>query len=472
MKTLLLNPNRARGSTLMLSMFVTAIVGFVLAAYLTLIKGQNQNVARSQAWNSTVAVIEAGIEDALTHLNRHGSTNLLCDNWQFINGEYVMQRTVGENYYVVAITNFVAGTNNITPSINSQGYVQMPIVVASAQSALFAAAGVVESGGRTYLARGVKATTRKDYVFAKGLVARDTINLRGNNIESDSFDSLDPNYSTNGLYDPNKRKDNGDIATNSSLTNSLNVGNADIMGHVSTGPNGSVSIGPNGSVGSKAWVSGHNHGIETGYRTDDMNVDFPEVRPPFTSGAFTPGGGLIGTTNYTYLLVSGNYQLDHLTMASANKLYVTGDAILYVTGDVDITGNASIEIANGATLQLYVGGASANLGGNGVINGSGNATNFFYKGLPANTSLSISGNGTFTGMIYAPNAALNLNGGGNNTTDFVGAIVTNTADLNGHYNFHYDEALKQYGPARGYIVNGWNEIGPNDLKTYNLTTYP
>jgi hypothetical protein len=474
MKTRLLNPKGARGSTLMLSLFVTAIVGFVLAAYLTLIRGQNSNVARSQAWNSTVAVIEAGIEDALTHLNRHGSTNLLCDGWQFSNGEYVMQRAVGGNYYVVAITNFVAGTNNNNaPSINSQGYVQMPVLVASAQQPLFAAAGVTQVGDRTFLARGVKATTRKDFIFAKGMVAKDTINLKGNDISSDSFDSSDPNYSTNGLYDPTKTKDNGDIATNSSLTNSVNVGNADIMGHVSTGPNGSVEIGPNGTVGSKDWVNGHNHGIQSGWRTDDMNVDFPEVQVPFNGGAFTPGGASLGLTNYTYLLASGNYQLDRLHMDSDNKLYVTGNAILYVTGDVDISGNANIEIASGASLQLYVGGASANLGGNGVINRAGNATNFYYKGLPANTSVSITGNGTFSGLIYAPNAELTLSGSGNNTTDFIGASVSNTSVMNGHYNFHYDEALKKYGPARGYVVNGWNEINPNDLKTYNLSTsYP
>src|SRR5262249_53592661 len=155
------------------------------------------------------------------------------------------------------------------------------------------AAGVTESGGRTFLARGVKATTRKDFIFAKGMVARDTINLKGNNITSDSFDSSDPNYSTNGLYDATRTKDNGDIATNSSLNDAVNVGNADIIGHVSTGPNGSVELGPNGAVGSMAWVNGHNKGIQDGWRTDDMNVDFPDVGVPFTGGAFTPGGGTI-----------------------------------------------------------------------------------------------------------------------------------------------------------------------------------
>ena len=152
------------------------------------------------------------------------------------------------------------------------------------------------------------------------------------------------------------------------------------------------------------------------------------------------------------------------------KMYVSGNAVLYVTGDVNISGNASIEIAPGGSLRLYVGGTSANLGGNGVINNSGNSVNFYYKGLPNNTSLSISGNGTLLGVIYAPNAALRLDGSGHGTTDFVGACVIKTSVMNGHYNFHYDEALGKTGPTRGFVVNSWNEINPASLKTYNLTT--
>jgi hypothetical protein len=124
---------------------------------------------------------------------------------------------------------------------------------------------------------------------------------------------------------------------------------------------------------------------------------------------------------------------------------------------VSFTGQGKIEIAPGATLKLFVSAPSANIGGNGVVNNGGNALNFQYYGLPSNTSLSMSGNAAFTGVIYAPQAALSLGGGGNNNYDFVGGSVTKTAKLNGHFNFHYDECLKQ-GPAREYVITAWNEI--------------
>jgi hypothetical protein len=276
------------------------------------------------------------------------------------------------------------------------------------------------------------------------LVAKGQINLNGNNVRVDSFDSADPAASTGGAYDPAKFKQNGDVATNSQLVNSVNVGNADIYGDVSTGPGGSVAVGSQGFV--------------TGTISDDMNVYFPDVAAPYTT-AMTPGSGTVSGTSYTYVLNGGNYILGSLSMSGNNqKMIITGNATLYVTGNISLAGQASIQIAPGASLRLYVGGATASLGGNGVINSNTDASKFYYYGLPSNTSLTMSGNAAFTGVVYAPSAALSLGGGGNNTYDFVGAAVVNTATMNGHYNFHYDENLGRVGPSRGYVLTSWNEI--------------
>src|SRR5436853_5651229 len=81
-----------RGSALMIALIVTGLVGFVLAAYLGLLGAQNRTTMRSQAWNSTIPVVEAGCEDALSHLTVHGKTNLLCDGWIYTNNQYRMSR--------------------------------------------------------------------------------------------------------------------------------------------------------------------------------------------------------------------------------------------------------------------------------------------------------------------------------------------------------------------------------------------
>jgi hypothetical protein len=118
---------------------------------------------------------------------------------------------------------------------------------------------------------------------------------------------------------------------------------------------------------------------------------------------------------------------------------------------------------------MYVAAANASFGGRGVVNETGNALNFKYWGMPSNETLSLKGNAAFVGVIYAPEAAFHLGGGGQDTLDFVGACVVGSVKMNGHYNFHYDEALKQIGPASGYVVDGWREVDPNSTLSHPAT---
>jgi len=105
---------------------------------------------------------------------------------------------------------------------------------------------------------------------------------------------------------------------------------------------------------------------------------------------------------------------------------------------------------------MYVKAADASLGG--LANQTADALHFMYFGLPSNVSISMGGNSAFTGVIYAPNAILNLNGGGNGSNaDLCGAIIAKQVKVNGHYTFHFDEAPRRYG-SRGIFASSWDEI--------------
>lgn len=422
------------GSALLLTLFTCVVIGLALGAYLELVRNQNLSTLRSQQWNLAIPVAEAGIEEALTHLY-YNPTNRATNGWILSSGVYVKERALGDSKYITSIS------DTTPPEIISKAYVRVPL-------------------GSDYIdpPRTIRVTTTNDALFAKGMVAKGQIDLSGNRVRTDSFDSTDPAASTNGAYDPAKYKDNGDVATNSSLIDSLNVWNAEVIGKASTGPGGTVSVGPNGTIGSKAWHQSGKKGIEPGWANDDMNVYFPDVKPPFSGGAFTPVSGSYGGTNYAYLITDGRWQLSSLNLSGQQKALVLGNAVLYVTGNVSISGQAYLTVATNSSLQFYVGGSDTSIGGNGIINTPGNATNFFYWGLPSNTKVSMSGNASFTGAIYAPQAAFSLGGGGNNDYDFVGASVTDSVKMNGHYKFHYDESLGRTGPRRGFTVTSWNEI--------------
>ena len=422
---------KTEGSTLVMTLFISGVMGITLAAYLNLVGNRNLATMRSLAWNSTMPAIEAGLEEALTqcHFN-YRDTNLSANGWSSYDGNFRKTRTIGDKYYEVTIS------ADRPPIITSRGYAMLPLQT-------------------NYISRTVRINTRADFVFSKAMTVQGGIDLNGNNVISDSFDSEDPDHSDNGLYPAGigKRKDNGDIATVSGITGVIAGGNANVYGHAATGPGGSMSLGSNGGVGSRTWQNS-NDGIQPGWFTDDMNVDFPDVTLPFSPPGAPVLPGIVGGTNYDYVLGSGNYQMISLNMAGNSTMIVTNDAVLYITGNASLSGNAQIDIAPGGHLTIYMGGANADFSGNGIINETGSAFNFAYFGLPSNTSVSFAGNASWAGTVYAPEAQITTVGNG----DFVGSIVGGSVRMTGNGGFHYDEALGRRGMFRGILVTTWNEI--------------
>ncbi|MDX1952100.1 MAG: hypothetical protein SFY81_07930 [Verrucomicrobiota bacterium] len=527
--------SKEHGSVLMLTLVTAGTLGIGLASYLKLVQAQNRSVMSSQVWNSAIPAAEAGIEEALTHLNIVGDDNRAQNGWTADNGQFVLSRTIGDIRYAVAIS------SSNQPSITSTGFVK------------------VATENRE-ISRVVHVQTTRFSAGMRGMVAKGNITMNGN-CEADSFDSEDPNHSTNGRYDSAKRKDGTFVG---SVHANVVTGGGKIYGTVGTGPTGSAS----GNVGTLSWLSS-NSGIQSGHYQNDLSMSFPDVPAPWSGGAYSPpqnvtvtttnftyattattsatypspepasgvttnvapitttsypigfagpvttntsafssqsyptAGSYVGnvvtrivtsgprsgrgtwydyqkitgytytTTTYTYntvttnsttttetydyVLDSANYETTSLSLSGQSKMLIRGEAVLYVTGNVSMTGQSQIIILPGASLKIYVAG-SANLAGNGVMNLNADATKFSYFGLPSNTSISIGGNAAFTGTIYAPNAHLHLHGGGNNVYDCVGATVTSTVAMNGHFNFHYDEKLgRQGGPTR-FRVASWAEL--------------
>jgi len=123
-----------------------------------------------------------------------------------------------------------------------------------------------------------------------------------------------------------------------------------------------------------------------------------------------------------------------------------------------MSGNDSITIATGGGLTSYSGGDSVVIGGNGVFNQTGYAANLMFYGTPSVTSLTLNGNGEFTGVVVAPNANVRLNGGGTGVDDFSGSMLVNSVKMNGHFRFHYDEALSRIPNTGRFLITSWDEI--------------
>jgi len=411
------------GSVLVTALVMSAMLTLILASYLVLLASRNRITMRSQSWNEAVPVLEAGLEEAFTHLHNDGSVSLAGNGWSavIINSNLVYQKTRyftntgffnDKSYFVATISN----ATTATPVIYSQGYVPAPLET-------------------NYISRLVQVTTTNPVIFTKAVAAKGAINLNGKPVV-DSFNSSNPLYSSNSMYVPSLREANGGVVTDSTNNPAINVGTGHIYGQTATGPGGTVTTSGGGGVGGLAWGSG----IQPGYTNQTMNVTYPDQTAPAGSAGWLQPVPLVypyGGTNYDYRLFGGGYKQAGALTLSGQTILVTGNATLYVTGNVSISGQSFIYLAPNASLQLVVGGSTTSISGGGVVNGTGVAANFSYIGLPSNTSITYSGNADFIGTINAPEADLTITG----NADMIGAAIVNTYTGSGGGELHYDEAL-------------------------------
>jgi hypothetical protein len=426
MKISIQNQHRREGTVLMVTLFLAVLLGMFIFYYLSSVQDQRGLVARSQGWNGSLAMAEAGVEEALAQFNPGAPPPVIdrtANGWGPASAAGIygpVARSLTDGSYSVVYT------SDTFPIIYSTGYVTIPTLSAT-------------------LRRVIRVSTTNAPFFSVALGARNGIDLKGNNINTDSFNSSQANLSTGGRYDPSKTSTNGDLA---SIAGIVNVGNANVNGSVSLGVTATDSIQNNGSV--------------SGGVFQDFNVEFEDVILPQNSSSWPSAASsslLVNGILYDYVFAaSGNWSINNLS----GSIYVASNAIV----NLKLTGNATasnIEIAgtNGASgkLTIYMDGPSFKLSGNETAD-AGNAMNFSYYGTTNNTSISFSGNASLTGTIYAPEADVSMGGGGNNTYDVVGSVIGNTVSLNGHFNFHFDENLLAAGPTY-YVANSWRELGPN-----------
>ncbi len=409
-------------------MVVCAVLGITLGLTMLWARDHNYYMKRSQAWNKAIPVLEAGIEEALAHLHDFPD-NRGVNGWKISADKsyhFKNRDKIGDD------GKFYVTISNTPPVIISQGSVKVPLK------------------SDTWITRTVKVTTKERPLFPTSIAVKDKVDLNGNNVLVDSFDSTTNAYSTGGKYDVTKRKDGGNVSLNAGIKNAFNVGNADIYGKVAIGVGGTVAVGPNGGIGSTSWHNAGNNGIESGWVTYDANVSFPAIDDA-PAGGLTPLSGTVGGVGYQYVLSGGTYDVSQLTGGA----FVTADSTLIVRDRFSIDASKAIVLATNVTLQVYCYAPDASISGQGLVN-PGTGKNFLYFGMPRNTSMKFNGLVDFTGLVYAPDADITMGGGGN-AINFQGAVMGKSLTLGGGFNMHYDESLKNFRKA-GYVVVTWNEI--------------
>jgi hypothetical protein len=211
------------------------------------------------------------------------------------------------------------------------------------------------------------------------------------------------------------------------------------------------SVGSNGKI----------HGADT---PSGVDVDTNRIRTDFTANfdsVTAPGSFTSIYTNVAGSVTLGTAGSPSTIRATTIKnnngetVQFEGDVTLVVTGDIEIKGD--FRVGPNASLTMYVDG-DVDIGGNGVMNLTGLPEKLILYGTnPTSQTIKLHGNGAAHAAIFAPNADLELKGGGSSGV-FIGAAVVKTAFINGNFEFHYDEALSKLGSSGIYSVGGWREL--------------
>ena len=126
----------------------------------------------------------------------------------------------------------------------------------------------------------------------------------------------------------------------------------------------------------------------------------------------------------------------------AAPIYYDIDSLSQNQGQINVSGYVVLNIQSGLSI-----------GGLGVSNGISNdiPPEYLEMNYAGTSAVSINGNGAVSAVINAPNASVDLGGGGSGGY-FVGAIQANNVSVVGGYPVHYDLQLSRMGGLLGVIT--------------------
>ncbi|MBP6507311.1 MAG: hypothetical protein KA257_07075 [Opitutaceae bacterium] len=430
-----------RGSVLIVALLLAAIIALMLGSYLNLNLSSTRLAKRSFQSYAALNLVEAGAEEAVWSFNRAtggqadawtGWQNDGTSSWRKFDGFDLGQNTHGWVKVHVSTTTPPAGTN--------------PKVVALAS---------VNPPDGNPVTRMIEIALRRRSYFANGLVARDSIVFNGAVASVDSWDSdPDSDPSTPPVpYAVGIRRDNGTVASASVVNTAMLVNQANIWGYVFTG-GAQPQVGTNGSIRGASTPA--DVMIDPNRIATDFNADFPAVSAPLDGTIIATVGSTLGTAG-----LATKWRCPAITLNGNKTLTILGDATLVLTAGpgvsaLDVTGNASIIIPAGSSLILYTEG-NVKIAGNGISNHNAQPGSFQLWGTSLSIGgqdMQIAGNGALKSVVYAPSAAVKINGNG----EVMGSIVANTITLVGNAAFHYDEALTHHDAHTPFGIIKWREI--------------
>lgn len=424
-------------------MLLASVIGISVTSYIALSLNSLKLSNRSFYSNAAMNVAETGIEEALWSFNQATAGVALSTAWSgWDTTDGVTAKRTFTDF------TFSGGTTAVVKvyvdSYNPASGSAQPIIVARATITL--------PNDSVTLSKAIEVRIKRRSKFAMGLVAKNQITFNGNTASVDSWNSdPDNNPGTASIpYSASVKRDSGSVGSTSVAVGSLAVNNADIWGFASVGSSSSsaISVGTNGTIAAFGSPIGT---VDTTRVATDFTANFNVESLPTTGSGIASVGATLGTTG-----TSNIYRFNGMITSSVT---ISGDVTLILTAAagndaIRLTGGDALTLTADSSLKIYT-AADLKIAGNGVVNPTLSATNVQIWGTgPTTQDIQIAGGSGYTGLVYAPNATVKLNGG----VKVNGSIVANNIVVAGNSAFHYDESLANFGSNNPFGINRWREL--------------
>ena len=304
---------------------------------------------------------------------------------------------------------------------------------------------ITSIGESSCTSRGVCATIELHGLFEHAILTRASLILKSGTL-IDGYNSLDPLDTDTDV----------DIGTQSTSDSSIVLNSGVTV-------DGDVIVGVGGNPDTVIKDLG---ATTTGINYSSSEQDYlPEIGAPDNLFDMLTDISVSGQT--TTITPADNGQYSQISIKNGTVPGVLeisgGDVVLHITGDIQLGQSCEIIVKDGSTLTLYVDGdihCRDSSGINPESSSQGANTLHVYGTGDGLQTFDLKAKSQWTGVVYAPNADINLYANG----DAYGAIVANNFEFKSGGNYHYDESLRNIdSDDEGvyFVVKRWEEFNPD-----------
>lgn len=464
--TSLRSANARRGSVLIVTLLLAALIAISLVSYIKLSTSSLKFAVRSFAANSAMNYVEVGLEEAMYCYNLLATTPVPEDAWR--NNGWTI--AAGSRSATRTFPAFSIGQNGTATVKAWVDYYNPP--PAMQKPTLVVQTSIDPKDGGPAIIKMVQVTLRRRSLYAIGMLARNYLSLKPT---VSTVDSWNPNPTNNPAavaipYSTAVRRSNGTIGTPNPAPNAVDIGQSKIYGYVATG--GGSILYSGGSVVSGLFTG---TGIDWTRVSYDLAANFviPAAPAPpvgtvnsittsITSAQTLPAATDIRAADgrYYYVFAAGT----NINLPSSGALTINDQVTLILNSHANVaamttTGSSSITInPTNASLVFYTNGNISAGGTGGFINNGGMASRCLIYGTnptPGGQTFFLEGNNVIPPIlaIYAPNATFRID----SNADMKGAIVAWSITLNADTGFHFDESLLNLG-GNPFGITQWKEL--------------